>query len=45
MTKRTWQPKRGRRQRRHGFMARMSTRGGRHVIQRRRQRGRRRLAV
>lgn len=44
-TKRTWQPKVRRRQRVHGFMARMSTRGGRQVLQARRLKGRRRLAV
>ncbi|MDA0256619.1 MAG: 50S ribosomal protein L34 [Chloroflexi bacterium] len=45
MPKRTWQPKRIPRRRKHGFMARMATRGGRDVIRRRRQRGRSRLAL
>ena len=43
--KRTWQPKKRRRQRRHGFMARMHTPGGRRVLSARRLKGRRRLAV
>ncbi|MGB9619879.1 MAG: 50S ribosomal protein L34 [Armatimonadota bacterium] len=43
--KRTYQPKRRRRQRVHGFMARMSTRGGRKVLRSRRQKGRWELAV
>jgi len=43
--KRTYQPKCRRRQRVHGFMARMSSRGGRKVLRNRRQRGRWELAV
>jgi len=45
MSKRTWQPKKIKRLRDHGFLARMATPGGKNVIKRRRAKGRKVLAA
>jgi len=45
LLKRTYQPKRRRRRRVHGFKRRMRTPGGRNVLKARRLKGRKRLAV
>ncbi|OGY27265.1 MAG: 50S ribosomal protein L34 [Candidatus Woykebacteria bacterium RBG_19FT_COMBO_43_10] len=45
MTKRTYQPKKLKRQKKHGFRARVVSRSGRKVIKSRRNKGRREVSI
>ncbi len=41
----TYQPKKGKRAKTHGFLVRSATPGGKNVLKRRRQKGRTKLSV
>lgn len=43
--KRTWQPKKKKRLRVHGFLKRMASNGGRNILKNRRKKGRASLTV
>lgn len=45
MPKRTYQPKKRRKAKTHGFMKRMQTAGGRKVLDRRRVKGRKKISI
>jgi large subunit ribosomal protein L34 len=45
MSKRTWQPKKDKRLKDHGFLKRMSSKNGQKVIKARRAKGRKKLSV
>lgn len=44
-TKRTWQPKKRKRIKKHGYMKRMSSPGGKNVVKRRKAKGRKKVTV
>ena len=41
----TYNPKKGKRLKTHGFLVRQQTKGGKNVIKRRRQKGRKKITV
>jgi len=45
MPKRTYQPKKLKRKRKHGFLALMGRAGGKKILKRRRRKGRKKLTV
>ncbi len=44
MPKRTYQPKKRRAKKKHGFLKRMSTQDGRNILKRRRNKGRKKIS-